>query len=326
MRAQEMTTFALELLADPQGDYFEQPTMLRFLNRALRDISNRSRSISLIEHHEIMEGQYRYPLPPDFLKLELVWCKWNSGYPLVRAQLVDVEVGASYISGNPEIYDIWGRATIEKAREVPVESSDRNARTITVNQSLVSVKHGDTVINLSDKHAGATVETVSLAGGKTVITVDRFVLGTNNYPKTNDLLRIIAPSLPDHSIGIAPKPSRCDELGDESLAIYSTKSHYEVTQALIDAQNDELEIDAELEMAVLYRMLYFARTMEQGEDAKAPLTNLQLSEQEFSQNISRVRRRSQQKLNAFKSTLNTTQRPRITGYPRYQNPLSIRIP
>ena len=69
--------------------------------------------------------------------------------------------------------------------------------------------------------------------------------GDDNRMQVGDEFRILSPEASRKNLVISPPPTTADEDGTESLFLYYARSHQEITQQLIDDENDRLEIDSE---------------------------------------------------------------------------------
>ena len=289
--ARDLMAEARDLLNDPDEDYFSEFKLLRHLNRALRDVSVRARTIREIIRRSVNEGQTAYGLPRELL--DVVRCAWyqeNDWYPLLRRRLGQTQVinHSDIISTwRPYYYDIWGNARTERliADVVdvgPYEDFPTHSQTYTFGFELGitgydDIRVGDVIENVTDGSRGTVTEVDDTAreifgyallegGGRTGDEHGRIQLG--------DTLRLTSPWSDSQTLHVSPPPPSDSEVGEERLWAYITRRHYVIDQSLVDGFNDSLEIDIELETCVLERLMYWARREELG--AKDPEVQAQL--------------------------------------------------
>jgi len=254
--------------------------MLGHLNRALRDISVRARTLREILSRRVNEDQHAYGLPRTFL--DVIRCAWFQGdqwYPLQRRRLGVTQVinhSDVFRTWRPYYYDIWGNSRPERViatvtsvgpfMNFPSSVMDDVFRFDAGTEFIGDVLTGDTVVNVTDGSAG-TITEVSTDGDLFAYSALEGGERTGDEKgsiKVDDELRIVAAAADSQTLHIAPPPPEDSPTGEERLWVYISRRHYEVTEAHVNNVNDTLEIDIELEQATLERLLYWARRQELG--------------------------------------------------------------
>ena len=289
------------LLGDPHGDYHDQDRMLIYLNRALRSLSVRSQSIESSIVLDVVEDQYEYVLPANFLRAKIVG--FNSGgqgwYRLTpREDYVVTGLARSNLGGGsqyPIHYSVHGRAAIERL-ESSVFSADLSGHFFSspsVDDSVGSanVFVGDNITNVTrggecvvESIDGTTIYHSPLIGGEG----PRFIEG--------DVFRVSSPQSPNHVLNIAPIPNYSST--DTPLNIYYSRYHSVVTSALISANNDVLEIDSELEACLVQYVCYWGAVAEHEAASAQAQTFMGNYNSEYFTMIPKVRKRMRDNLNA----------------------------
>lgn len=109
--------------------------------------------------------------------------------------------------------------------------------------------------------------------------------------KVGDTIRIESPSRERQSLIISPAPSFSDSQGAASIYVHTAHQHRIITQAEIDAQNDTLDIDPELESALInLTASYFAIAEHGVTSAEAQMFEAKY-EREFHKNIPSINSR-----------------------------------
>ena len=305
MRADDIIAEALDYLDDPDQTVHTQEKMLRALNRALSRISTRSRSIAVNRFHAVVADQYEYSLPVGTLEIKRArYAHTPQSPPLKRRRYSYVETIARGYPGIPRYYAFSQRAGTERGTGA--------VREVTTNQNfqidgsnIAGAKPSDILINLTATLPEASIfEISSLADPQNaeeeaalqVVTLDA-IGGSGRGVQVGDTIRIVSPDTQGFSIAIAPRPSVSDSVGVESLSSFLVMRHPEITQTLIDNENDELSIDPDLEDMALYETLHWASLSGESRDA-ADYWKAR-SNQEFEDNITNVRERVAQSLSAW---------------------------
>lgn len=289
MRAVDMIAEARDLLNDPSEDLWTDAKLLTHLNRALRDVTGRSRSIREVIYRQVDAAHSVFGLPEGFLGNDkFAWLTQGQWYPLHRRSLSQVEYlnnSDVFRAWRPFFYDVWGRARIERivadvvatSREsdlfrdpdFPTFSETHGFKFEEGLRSVDDVRVGDRIINMTDGSEGFVTEvrndaprvrlfgTELLEGGKrTGDDYGRILPG--------DFVRITSIHAPAHALRVSPPPDSSSATGEEVLWMYLSRRHYVLTQSHIDNVNDGLELDIELETAGLERLIYWCRREELG--------------------------------------------------------------
>lgn len=317
MRAFDMIAEAQDLLNDPSGDLFTQEKLLRHLNRALRDVSSRARMIREVHYRQPHAGQSVYHMPDGFLGNDkFSWLAQGEWYPLWRRSLSMVEYlnnSDVFNSWRPFYYDVWGRVREERivANVIATSASAadvfRNPDFPTFDQTfgfkftdglrgIDAIRVGDRIINMTDGSEGFVTERRNDAPGTGLFAYERLPGSKRTgddfgLVQTGDFLRITAPSVSGYGLRIAPPPSVVYQ-GEESLWMYYSRRHYEVTQSHIDEVNDNLELDIELETVALECFLYWCRREEVGASDNETIAQKQLYEGAYHSALPYIRQRN----------------------------------
>lgn len=304
MRASELISEARDLLSDAAGDFWSEKKLLRHLNRALRDVSSRARTLREVVYRQVNAGQGVYALPVAFLGNDRVaWFSSGVWYPLHRRRLSDVEsLNHSSSSSRPFYYDIWGRARAEKivAPVVAVQSGGAPSynQTFRFAAGLLGagdVKVNDMLFNLSDGSEGRVTEVTGMqgsAGGDLVFRTLGFDGGTRPELRVGDFVRVVSPNASAHALRVAPPPSSDSAAGAEVLWVYLSRRHYLLEETHLDTGNDGLELDVELETVALECFMYWARREELGAVDRETLAQKQLYEDAYFKALPDIRQRN----------------------------------
>ena len=314
MTAREIIEEAQLLIGDPNVDFHDRDRMLFALNRATNRISTRSRSIHEQWHHPVIAGQYQYALPPGSLYIRKAKYKSGTWCDLERGFFDDVEARAAYPgSGPPRIFSLWQNAREERfvgtVEAVDFDEQHMQRRvTFGLPNTEGAVLLGDLVFNLSVGHAEGVITAIlgtddpnrttqiaysALSGG----VRDRFEIG--------DQIRITSPHTSGHAMIVAPAPTRNDEAGEESIAVFVARRHRVITPKEMDNENDSLELDDEFNDTLMYEILHWARVQRMGLDTTAQLYR-RLSNEEYLTAIPLVENRISQNLNSWESRFSGT--------------------
>ena len=306
MRASTVINHVRTLLGDPDGDYHSDEKMLLHLNAALEDICDRSRSLRSPSYHRLIANQSMYGLPASFLEADIVGIVYQGRWreleyadlgPTLPAIIDDVTAGLA-----PWRYTIWGQAHIEKHVATVIENPNTNDQSGEVSfyssVPLSGVLRGDRVINFTDDSEGI-VQAVS--SDFLQVTFEDLAGGEDNRMEIGDEFRILSPEASRKNLVISPPPTISDEAGTESLFLYFSRSHQEITQRRIDDQNDMLELDPEFASTLRHRVSYYASLDEKGLDHPATQGFDIKYETDYAKAIIPVRRRIRQFVSSWRA-------------------------
>lgn len=326
MRAQEMIVEALELLNDPNQDFWSDAKMLTHLNRALRDVSGRARSIREVIYQRTAAGQSVYGLPEGFLGDDkFAWLDAGEWYPLLKRRLPQVEsLNNSDVASawRPFFYDVWGRVREERI-VAPVSAisadgglfadngfpSDSETFGFTFTDGLSgidTIRVGDIVVNMTDGSEGEISARLSIQPGQVLFAAPRLDNGKRTGAEyglclVGDLVRVLTPNVRGHALRIAPAPLETAGAGEEVLWMYLSRRHREITQVAIDNFNDELELDIELETPCFERLLYWCRREELGVKDPETIAQRTVYEDEYRKASPKVRHRNREHVSTWGS-------------------------
>ena len=310
MTCRELIEQVQVLLGDPHGDYHTQAGLLIQVNQALRDISSRSRSIRVKEFQAAVSGQYEYGLPYGFLEMHIAAFYHVDWYQMAPTTIASIESISSWVSSNiPWNYDVWGNAAVEKVTDT-VDTVSESENEFTFDTGYMLVRAGDRIINLSDGQGEGTVETVTLDEDKTMTTLTYSDLmgGTRTTFEVDDEVRIVSPEKAQKTLVIAPPPDFTDAAGEESIWVYISRLHREFKQIDLDRCNDCLELDIELENALLHRTLFYGRGGELGFKDPETQTQAILYESAYQTAMPHVRRRLKETMSMWRKGLSRSGR------------------
>lgn len=306
MRASQIIDHVATLLGDPSKDYHTADKLLLHLNAALEDICDRSRSLRSPAYHRLIANQSMYGLPASFLEADIVgivhggqWkeLQYSDLGPTLPAIIDDVTAGLA-----PWRYTIWGQAHIEKHVATVVENRNTNdplgETSFTSSVPLHGVLRGDRVINFTDDSEGI-VQAVS--SDFLQVTFEDLAGGDDNRMQVGDEFRILSPEASRKNLIISPPPTTTDDVGTESLFLYFSRSHQEITQRRIDDKNDTLEIDPEFASTLRHRVCYYASLDERGLDSAATQAYDIKYETDYFKAIIPVRRRIRQFISSWRA-------------------------
>ncbi len=309
MTCRELIAQVQVLLGDPHGDYHTQAGLLIQVNQALRDISSRSRSIREKQFHAVKSGQYEYGLPSGFLEMHIVGFYHVDWYQLSPTTIASVESISSWVSSNiPWNYDVWGNVGVDKVMEDEVATSSETENEITIDTAHSNVLAGDRIINLSDGESEGVVQMISIDGTETTIEYSDLLGGSRTAFAADDKVRIVSPEKAHKMLVVAPPPDFNDAAGEESLWIYVSRLHREFKQIDLDRCNDCLELDIELENALLHRTLYYARGGELGFKDQETQSHAVMYESSYHTAMPHVRRRLREVMSTWKRGLSRSGR------------------
>lgn len=315
MRASDVIEQIQRLCEDPHGDVHDTDSVLKSLNRALSDISVRSRSIADISYERIYSDQFRYGLSDGFLEIHLAGYIYGNNpdnwYPLTRTTLAATEfLSNSAISfQRPYSYDIWGRASLETMNSTVEESLPNNEFRPAGNISE-NVRTGQRIINVTDRSEGF----IDALPGTNIIRYRDLRGGADNEMQVNDVFQTLTAHAPLHTIVLSPKPRIADTQGQESLWIYQSRKHRTITTEHIAHENDYLELDAELESALLHLSCYWQRIPELGINDSVIATHKSEYETEYRKYAPFFRDRVRENMNAWKVHAQNAHTAYLRGY------------
>ena len=301
MTCRELIAQVQVLLGDPHGDYHTQAGLLIQINQALRDISSRSRSIRVKQFHSAIAGQYEYGLPFGFFEIHIAAFYHVDWYQMTPTTIASIESISSWVSSNiPWNYDVWGNAAREKVVDNIASIVTASDNRITIDTAYPSVLAGDRIINLSDLQSEGIIQSVtySTVDGDTTIGYSDLMGGTRTIFEVDDDVRILSPEDAQKTLVLAPPPDFTDAAGEESIWIYLSRMHRQFKQIDLDRGNDQLELDIELEKALLHHSLFYARGGELGfKDAETQAQAI-LYESAYQIAIPSVRKRLKETMSA----------------------------
>lgn len=277
--ASELIREIQDLLNDPHGDSFTRTRVLRAVNRAMREIANRSRSIREGFFHRVVKGQYEYGLPDGFIQVELAKFKYYADqyWDLHPASLQRaLNIAHRGYTGYPRRYDVWGKSRIEQVPEVEVAHVVQAAEfeggvygDQMVFNALLPISVGNLVYNLSDSDASGTVTYVQSDTENVLTQVGYTPLfnGSRDAAAVGDNIRFTSAYAGNETLIIAPTPQKTDEVGERSIAIYASRRPRHITEQDLDINNDGIELDTEFERALLHLAVYWCRHSESDEDS-----------------------------------------------------------
>ena len=312
MQASEIIDHIRILLGDENADYHTDAKMLIHLNRALKDICERSRSLRTAQYTALIKDQSAYGLVNTFLEMDIVgvifngeWCELD--YDDLGGQLPHIFTNIHYGSYTPWKYTIWGQAHNEKVVTTVQEVVSHQTSypgvgggTFIAASEIPTVLKHDRLINITDNSEGVITD-VDNPNGR--ITYQRLGGGADNEMAVDDQFRVVSPEAKQKNLIISPPPNKTDEKGVESMFTYFARSHQEITQARIDDRNDFLEIDPEFSSTLLHRIGYYASLDEKGLDHPATQSFDIKYETDYRTAIIPVRRRITQFISSWRKSL-----------------------
>ena len=268
--ATELIENCLLSLRDPHQDWHKPSKMLSYVNRSLRDIANKSQSITSYAFLPVIKDIFRYPLPHNFLQALIVGFDAGSyGWRELSARMdstidrVSLSVYNNTFDGYPLFYSVAGRSVVDRFYgyvkglfETDLGISLKDAP-LSLFQSVV--KNGDRLLNVTDG-SEARISGTELAFGS---DIENFFYhevpfgGIDNIFEVNDEIRIVSPEQSRHTVNLAPHPTVNSKVGEEPLSLFYARRHRVITQTDIDDENDMLELDIEFESALENRVCYY---------------------------------------------------------------------
>ena len=276
--ATELIENCLLSLRDPHQDWHKPSKMLSYVNRSLRDIANKSQSITSYGFLPVIKDIFRYPLPHNFLQALIVGFDAGSyGWRELSARMdstidrVSLSVYNNTFDGYPLYYSVAGRSVVDRFYgyvkglfETDLGISLKDVAGDVFNDAPFSlfqaiVKNGDRLLNVTDG-SEARISGTELAFGS---DIENFFYhevpfgGIDNIFEVNDEIRIVSPEQSRHTVNLAPHPTLSSKVGEEPLSLFYARRHRVVTQTDIDNENDMLELDIEFESALENRVCYY---------------------------------------------------------------------
>lgn len=294
--ARDVMRRALRLNSDPHRDLTEEDESLDDLNQALHDISTLSESIVYGQYHRARNGESRYGLPENFLQVHFVGFRPLGGrfYPLNPTGIKKATVINQNQSTGvtpyfyPRYYDISGRSSREKL--VAEVTTVHTEFSFEIGALPPEIKIGDPVINVSNAQAESNIAYID----DDIIFVDPWKGQASPGITLGNQIRILSTDTALQTLVISPAPTFNDEIGDESIYIYCAVYHRQITGIDVAAENDILDIDPELESALIFLTAHYIAIAEHGvASAEAQLFEAKY-EREFHKNMPSINSRIQE--------------------------------
>lgn len=304
------------LLGDTQNTIHSISNMLTYLNRSLKDICNRAKCIREVKFSAVVADEAEYALPTDMLQVDVVAYSDGRFYPLQSANLKGmIRADYWYGGGQPRFFDIWGNARIERAIGTATGGSQLHLEDTAIDFLMPiptedAPSPGDLVLNQNDDSEAFILTVQSNRIDFTPIGLGG---GADNLFEAGDTYQIISPHAPAKVLRLFPTPSKTDVVGAESLAVYYSRKHRFITQAMYDMQDDWLEIDEELEPALIHRTMFWAHAEEYGVDSNESAADLALYLGEYQSALPLIRRRMREFKSTWFDSLGVARSRRITG-------------
>ena len=211
---------------------------------------------------------------------------------------------------DPHYYDISGRSAIEKV--VALVSTVHTPTSFEIENLPTNIKVGDIVINTSNADARATITYID----DTIIFIDQWTGNAAPGITPGNQIRIISAEVPNQTLVISPVPAFTDSAGDESIYVYAAQKHRAITQLMIDIENDTLEIDPELESALIDLTTHYASIAEHGVTHPTTLMFERRYETKYHRAMPKIRRRVREFRSLWFSTgFNAHRRENLIDYP-----------
>ena len=270
--ATELIENCLLSLRDPHQDWHKPSKMLSYVNRSLRDIANKSQSITSYAFLPVIKDIFRYPLPHNFLQALIVGFDAGSyGWRELSARMdstidrVSLSVYNNTFDGYPLYYSVAGRSVVDRFYGYVSAIKDDGLTFALTNDADMEipapsslfngvVKRGDKLLNVTDGS-----ESRIIAIDPTLQFLDRNPLfgGEDDALEVGDEIRIVSPEQSLHTVNLAPHPTVNSKVGEEPLSLFYARRHRVITQTDIDDENDMLELDIEFESALENRVCYY---------------------------------------------------------------------
>lgn len=226
---------------------------LRPLNTALKEISERDRTLIKELQFAGTTDVFKYVLPVRFLAMYGV--RYKDRPPLHRTSPRNIyHKRYSRTSGTPETYALGEKTESVRLTGTATGGSNTDLQDTTATFTTW-VKVGDIVLNdTDDSEATATAVaatqvdftgTAALAGG------------SDNVFAALDTYTILSRAADRFSVLIDPAPSETDAAGTENFSLVFAETHVDITQAMMDNSNDEVEIAPEFRGALIHLTTYW---------------------------------------------------------------------
>lgn len=288
-------------MSDPDADFFDDEKCLLILNRALRSLSSKSKSICESVFRRLVLNQYNYALPDGTIEIKKVKYKNGTWVDLIPNSFDDVENLGSNQSGTIQWYAIGENARFERFVGVLNVRDIEGATGFGIDiEDDVFAK--DIIYNLSDLNSKAIVTSSNKAEGQTNVIHTALTGGTRNRIEVGDTIRIISPHAPFKALAVAPASPKTDPVGEQSLGVFVTRFHRKIELNDLENHSDGLELDSELDDALLYECLHWGSLMYDGfkNDAANYKT---MANTEYNKVIHTVFDRVQQNINQWERSL-----------------------
>ena len=332
LTATQLIENCLLWLRDPHSNFHKQNMMLLYVNRSLKDIAERSQSITGWMFSPVVKGIFRYPLPDTFLKALIVGFKteqfgWRE-LDLRKDGTVDGISQSLHIDTNqiyPAFYSIAGRSVIEKFIGIVAtdEAGISGGHVFTLTDAPITlfhgfVKQGDRLLNVTD---GSEAEITGVNLTDQLLYSGTLGGGIDNQLEVDDEVRIVSEHAVLHTINLAPPPPYDSDMGEEPLSLFLARSHRAITQTDIDNDNDGLELDLELQPALENRVCYYGSLARYDIDDRRTQLFLGLYESEYRKAAPKVMKRVRQESTQWRKGIRTrSYQGTILNPPTYGNP------
>lgn len=309
MRVADAIEYCRIMVGDEHGDVHTDSKMQLHVNRVLRDISMRSRTITEGLFMPAAIGQARYGLPEGFLQLEIAGWRTQAGryVPLDPVTMRVASWGVfNGVTGRPRLYDVFGRAAVEKAVEIvervgvlPIEEGEADSITLVGEPIIQNLKRGDEVINVTDGSSVGKVEYTrnTLKPDNSILQVIAYTElqgGTRPKLQVGDEVRIVSPGTPLQSLIVSPVPTAVGDIGDEALFLFIARAHRHISAQNIEDENDDIELDPEFEETFIEYLTYRMRRDELGLKDPETQAQLVLANGLYQENLPKVKDRIRQ--------------------------------
>ena len=132
--------------------------------------------------------------------------------------------------------------------------------------------------------------------------------GTRTIFEADESVRITSPEKSQKTLVIAPPPDFTDAAGEESIWIYLSRMHRQFKQIDLDRGNDQLELDIELEKALLHHSCFMHVVVSLAfKDAETQAQAI-LYETSYQTSITSVRRRLKETMSMWRKGLSRSGR------------------
>jgi hypothetical protein len=309
MRAFDLIQEVVDDFGYDSSDSGVQETFRKYLNRSLKDIVSRSRSIQRELFISATKDEYRYALPDDFAAVQV--CRWQDDPPLRKTNLRDVfnRRYSQKTGSDPTRYDVWGNSHIDRISGTATGGNSTELDDTTVDFTALPNPQAqprirDFIFNLTD---GSESE-ISIVAATKLTLLNPLLGGVDNTFAVGDSYKVTSRSGPLKTLYLWPAPDADDAVGDQSIGVLYQAQHRILTQADLTNGNDELELDIELQSALILRMEYWAHGPGTPERRQALIDY----NTEYTMNIPNVRRRVEDTISMW-STSDTIRQNLVTG-------------